>query len=72
MKQSSRSYRILNLKMGLAWCGAEPGKMFVGSASKKPDAAICGTEIGRKFCKQCNKMQNAKNKKTLCLVSILQ
>lgn len=41
--------------MGLAWCGAEPGKMFVGSASKKPDAAICGTDIGGKFCKQCNK-----------------
>lgn len=41
--------------MRLARCDAEPGKMFVGSASKKPDAAIGGTEIGRKFCRQCNK-----------------
>lgn len=26
--------------IGLAWCGAELGKIFVACASKKPDAAI--------------------------------
>lgn len=39
----------------LAWCAAEPRKMFVGCRSKKTDAAIGFAEIGRKFCKQRKK-----------------
>lgn len=31
--------------IGLAWRGAEPGKMFVGCAGKKPDAALGAAEI---------------------------
>lgn len=47
--------------IGLAWCGAEPGKMFVGCASKKPGAAVGAAEIGSKFCSQWNKTASRGN-----------
>lgn len=55
MKQSLWSHRIFNLLVGSAQCGARPGKMFVGCASKKPDVATGAAKLSKKFSRQWNK-----------------